>query len=137
MAKVVCKGTVLEYDASGSPVAVGQIISMSHDGAEADTWEDTTLDSGPSRTHQGTGYSEPGSFTFEVFLDPVLANHIALQALLTTPAEQDWQITFADSGTTTQRFDSVGITFGFSVDMADGLKADITLKLKDLMVYNT
>ncbi len=135
MAKVVTKGTVLEYDVLVTPVAVGQIISMSHDGAEAGTWDGTSLDSGPSRTHVGTGYSEPGSFAFEVFFDPVLANHKAVQALITTPAEQAWQITFADSGTTTQRFDSVGVGFGFDVDMDDGLKGSFTLKLKELMVY--
>jgi len=135
MAKVVCKGTIIEYDV-GTPVAVGQIISISHEGAESETFDSTTLDtSGAGKEYTATGYSEGGTITLEVFFDPVLVNHTAIQALITTPAEQDWQITFADAGATVQRFDSAGVGYDFSVDMNDGLKATFTLKLDQLLVY--
>jgi hypothetical protein len=138
MAKVICKGTVLKQDISAVLTAVAQVIEISHSGAEVETTEVTTLDtSGAGKEYLATGFTEGGSVDFSIFYDPALAGHQALTDDVTTPAERDYEITFADTGTTASAFTAAGIGFGFTVAQNDGLKADISLKLDQLMTYST
>ena len=136
MAKVICKGTVIKQTISMSLTAVAQVISIDHSGAESETFESTTLDtSGAGKEYLATGYSEGGSVDCELFYDPALAGHQAITDEITTPSEVDWEITFADS--TAAAFTTAGTSFGFTVDMSDGLKGSISLKLDQLMTYPT
>lgn len=138
MAKVKSKGTVLKQDIAATLTAVAQIIEVGHDGAESETYESTTLDtSGAGKEYSQTGYSEGGSVDFSIFLDPALAGHQSLMDDVTTPAERDYEITFADTGATASAFTAAGIGFGFTAAMNDGLKADVSLKLNQLMTYPT
>lgn len=138
MAKVVNKGTVIKQTISMSLTAVAQVISISHDGAETEVADVTTLDtSGAGKEYLATGYAEGGSVDLELFYDPALAGHQAITDEVTTPTETVWQVTFADTGTTTANFTVAGVGFGFTVDMAEGLKASISLKLDQLMTYPT
>ena len=136
MAKIVCKGTVLKQTISASLVAVAQILSIEHSGAESETFESTTLDtSGAGKEWQNTGFSEGGTVDFELFYDPALAGHQAITDEVTTPIERAWEITFSD--TTAAGFTAAGLSFGFSVDMSDGLKGSVSIKLDQLMTYPT
>lgn len=138
MAKVICKGTVIKQTISMSLTAVAQVISIEHSGAEAETFDNTTLDTtGSGKEHLATGYTEGGSINLELFWDPALAGHQSITDELTTPSEVDWEMTFADSGVTTMAFTVAGTGFDWSVDMADGLKASISLKLDQLPTYPT
>lgn len=138
MSKVVCKGTVLKQEISSALTAVAQVLTIDHDGAEAETFESTTLDTtGAGKEHTATGYTEGGSVGFEFFYDPALAGHQTITDDVTTPAERNWELTFADSGTTSAAFTSAGTSFGFNVDPNDGLKASVSLKLDQLMTYST
>lgn len=138
MAKVVCKGTVLKQEIASSLTAVAQVISIDHDGAEAETFDSTTLDTtGAGKEYTATGYAEGGSVGFDVFYDPALAGHQSITDDVTTPAERNWELTFADTGTTSSAFVAAGTGFGFNVDQNDGLKASVSLKLDQLMTYAT
>ena len=138
MAKVICKGTVLKQDIASTLTAVGQVISLEYSGCESETYDATTLDtSGAGKEYAPTGYTEGGSMDFELFLDPALAGHQAITDDLTTPAERDWSITFADSGTTEWTFTGAGLSFGVTVDMDDGLKASGSIKLDQLPAFAT
>lgn len=138
MTKVVSKGTVLQQEISSVFTAVAQVISIDQSGAESETFESTTLDtSGAGKEYAQTGYTEGGSLSFELFYDPALAGHQAISDLLTTPADQNWKVIFADTGSTEYPFTSAGVGMDFSVAMNDGLKATVNCKIDGLGTWPT
>lgn len=141
MAIVVCKGTILKHTVSSSLVAVAQIMSIDHSGAESTSFENKTLDGGAAIPHTPTGYSEGGTVDFEIFMDPALAGHQSITDRITDPvlttADRLWQISFKDAAVTTANFTMAGTGYGWAVDMDDGLKASISLKLDGIMTYPT
>lgn len=138
MAKIRVKGSVIRQDIASVLTAVAQVIEFSSSGAETETYDATTLDTtGAGKEYSQTGYAEGGSFEFGLFFDPALAGHQALTDDVTTPAERDYSITFADTATTAWTFTAAGIGIGVTGAMNDGLKADVSLKLDQLMAYAT
>lgn len=138
MAKVKVKGTVIRQTIASTLTAVAQVIEFSHSGAQTETYDATTLDtSGAGREYSQTGYTEGGTFDFSIFYDPALAGHQAITDDVTTPVERGWEIEFADTGTTNCLFTAAGVGFGFTGVMNDGLKADVSLKLDQLLAYST
>ena len=138
MAQCKVKGTIIKQTIATVLTAVAQITEFSHDGAESETYDSTTVDtSGAGKTYGQTGYTEGGNFNFTIFYDPALSGHQAITDLLTTPAACVWNITFTDTGPTTSAFTSAGISFSFTGAMNDGLKADVGLKITGLMGYST
>lgn len=133
MAKVISKGTILKQTISASLTAIAQIISLDISGAEAQTFESTALDTGVFQTFDLTGYSAPGDISGELFYDPALAGHKFLTGLMgyssTAPAQNAMQITYADTGLTTQSFTAAAVGFGATVDMGDGLKGKFKIKI--------
>lgn len=124
------KGTILKQDLASTLTTVAQVTSLSIDGTETETFDATTLDQvSPFKVYKATGYTEPGSVSGELFWDPALSGHEALLALLAAPADETWQITWSDTGTTTQGFTGAGFSFGASAAMADGLKGTFSIKL--------
>ena len=138
MAKVKVKGTVIKQEISAVLTAVAQITEFSSSGAESETYDATTIDtSGAGKEYAPTGYSEGGSFDFSMFYDPALSGHQAITDLVTTPAECNWDITFADTGASNSTMASAGVGFNFTGAMNDGLKADVSLKLDQLIAYTS
>lgn len=138
MAKVKCKGTKLQQELATVLTDVAQVLSLEVSGAESETYDATALDtSGAGKEYAPTGYSEGGSVSGELFYDPALAGHQAITDLITTPAEQDWAIVFADADATDMPFTGAGVGFDISVDMNDGLKASFSIKLDQLASYPT
>jgi len=138
MAKIKCKGTVIKQTISTTLTAVAQILDFNHSGAETETFESSTLDtSGAGKEYAQTGWTEGGSMDFTLFFDPALAGHQAIMDDVTTPTERNWSIEFADAATTTATFDVAGVGFGWSGSLNDGLKADVSLKLDQLVNYPT
>tara|TARA_R110000868_G_scaffold42190_2_gene143195 strand:- start:1160 stop:1573 length:414 start_codon:yes stop_codon:yes gene_type:complete len=136
MAKVKVKGTIIKQTISASLTAVAQVIDFTHDGAENETYDATTIDtSGAGKEYSQTGYSEGGNVSMSLFYDPALAGHKAITAYIATPANCAWTITTTDGSTTVNAFTVAGIGFGFSGSMNDGLKCDVNLKITGLMTY--
>ena len=65
----------------------------------------------------------------EIFYDPALAGHQSVTDLIATPADNAMQIVYADTGATTQSFGGAGVGFGVTVDMGDGLKGKVKVKI--------
>ena len=137
MAKVASKGTVLQQEISSTFTAVAQLTELSYSGGESETFDTTCLDSGVGKTLGQTGYSEAGEVSLGGFYDPALAGHQAISDLVTTPADNNWKIIFADSGTTAMTFTSAGVSWEVTAAMSDGLKFSSTLKCDGLPVYPT
>ncbi len=136
MAKIVSKGTVIKRNIGAGLVTVAQVLSVDHSGAEVETYENSDLGTtGSGKEYANTGWTEGGSVDLELFYDPGLAGHQEITDDITTPVERAWEITFSDS--TAAAFDVAGMGFGFTVDMNDGLKSSLTLKLDQLMTYPT
>lgn len=144
MALVATKGTSLEICvAGGTLAAVAQVISIDVSGAVTETYEARTLDqNGPSIVKKPTGYSEPGSVSAEIFLDPGLAGHQVISDVITSPSIPaledylvDGSITFADSSAWT--FSVSGIGLDATVAMNDGLKGTLNMDLAEIITYPT
>jgi len=134
MAKIKVKGTVINGDVSGTLTAIGQIIEFSTSGAESETYDSTTLDTvGAGKEYSQTGYSEGGTVDFSMFFDPSLAGHATFSAGITVPAERDYSITFTDSAS--WAFTAAGVGLNVTGSMNEGLKADCSLKLDQLITY--
>ena len=136
MAKIITKGSVVQQTITTTLTDVAQVIDFGHAGCSVETYDGTTLDtSGSGREKHPTGLVEPGTFDFSCFFDPALAGHQAITDDITTPVERVWAIKFADAATTTATFNAAGTGFGFTGVLEDGLKADVSLTLDQLMTY--
>jgi len=136
MAFVKCKGTALQQEISSVYTAVAQIISIDLPEAEAETYEADTLDSsGAGIPHKSTGRSEGGSCSGELFYDPALAGHKALTELIRSPQAENWKVVFADDGSSEWAFAGAGFSFGGTVALNDGLKANFSIKLDGIPTY--
>lgn len=138
MAKIISKGTVLKQDISSTLTAIAQIISFSLDGAEVQTFNSNTLDNTSAGIpYDVTGYTEGGSMSGELFFDPVLAGHQEMTDSLITPAKKDYEVVWADAGTTAWSLSVAGLGMGFTTTIEDGLKSSFTGKLNGLAGYTT
>jgi len=137
MAKVPSKGTVLQQELSMVFTAVAQLSELSYSGGESETFDCTTLDSGVGKELGQTGYAEGGEVSLSGFYDPALAGHQAISDLVSTPADQNWKIIFADSATTEMPFTSAGVSWEVTAAMSDGLKFSSSLKVDGLPTYPT
>jgi hypothetical protein len=137
MAKVASKGSILLQELSGVYTAVAQLTDIGYSGGESETYDQTCLDSGVGKIYGQTGYSEGGEVTLSGFYDPALSGHQAITDLITTPADQNWRVTLADAATTDFDFSGAGVSFEYTVAMADGLKFSSTIKVDGLPTYPT
>jgi hypothetical protein len=140
MAKVKCKGTVLQQYLVATFTPVAQIISLDLPDMEAETFEADTLDNANAGIpYDPTGRTEGGSVGGELFYDPALAGHQAILTLLTTPpataAKETWKIIFADTGASEWAFTGAGVSFGGTVALGDGLKGSFGIKVDGLPTF--
>jgi hypothetical protein len=135
MVKVASKGTVLQQEISSVLVARAQLDSITYTGSESEVYDCTTLDGAVGRAFSQTGYSSVGEVSLSGFYDPVLASHTEMRDLITTPAQQNWAVVFADTAATTMSFAGAGITWENTVAMSDGLKFSATITVTGLPTY--
>jgi hypothetical protein len=136
MAFVKSKGTVLKQYISTVYTAVAQVISLDGPGMKSETYEANTLDNANAGIpKKPTGNTDGGDLSGELFLDPALAGHKSLLALLTTPAVQLWQVVYADTGATTWPFAGGGFSLSPAVSLKDGLKAKFSITLDGLPTF--
>ena len=134
MAKVTSKGTLLKVDIASTLTTVAQLLSCNGPSVEVQEVETPTLDaSGASIPHSLTGWVQPGTVEFEIYWDPVLAVHLALTALLTTPAETDFSITYAAG--TAMEFTGILKTLSPATAVGEFLKASGSIQLTGLATY--
>lgn len=133
MAKIKCKGTLLKLDIATVLTTVSQLISVKPPSKRSLSYDSTTLDtSGAGMEKELSGYAEADDFEAEIFWDPELAVHAAINDSIDTPAETTWQVLFVNSGASTLDFVCAGLELGPAVDMADGLKASVKGELDQL-----
>jgi hypothetical protein len=137
MAKHQCKGTVIAQDVATTYLAVAQVISIDLPDMESETYDAGTLDAGTGIPYEPTGRTEGGSMSGELFYDPGLAGHIELTTLLTTPAKNNWRISFTNTGTARWTFSGAGLGMGGTVALNDGLKANFSVKLDGIPTFAT
>ncbi|NBW11012.1 MAG: hypothetical protein EBR82_23575 [Caulobacteraceae bacterium] len=129
MAYVKGKGTIVKHTIASTLTAIAQVMSVSLSGAASQTFDTTSLDTGVFKTKAETGYSEPGTCELELFFDPALSGHQFITDLIASPATNAMQITYANSGSTTQSFTACGVEVGVTVAMDDGVKMKVTYQI--------
>ena len=145
MAKLKSEGTALAVSISGVFVPVSQVLSMEKDDMASETYESDTLDNTLADIlYDSTGRTEPGSFNFELFLDPKLSVHCSLLDLLVTPKKTNYQLTFANAdptatpavAATVWPFTGAGFSLaGPKIALKDGVKASCKIKLAQLPIF--
>lgn len=137
MAKIPCKGTLLELEISSVDTAVAQVIELSADLMRSLTFDSTDLSTGVGKTKGQTGYAEQGDISGTIFYDPAQATHTYYASIIATPAENNGNIVLADGSTTHLAFVGAGFGLGLAVDMNDGLKAPFSIECSGLLGFPT
>lgn len=143
MAKIKTKGTSLKVDISGVQTALAQVVSLSKDNMQTETYDADTLDNADAGIpYEPTGRSEGGNLSGELFFDPGLAGHKYLTTLLDDPSsyfagDTDLACTlgFASDPAVEWPFYAAGLALGVNVALNDGLKAPFEFKLKKLPTF--
>ena len=137
MAKVPSKGTVLQIEITVTLTAIAQLTEVSRSGAESETWDSTTLDGGVGKTYEQTGYSEGGTVDCSGYFDPAAATHQAITDLITTPADKNMKIIYADSGTSEEVFVAAGVSHEVTASLSEGLQFSSSFKVDGLPTFIT
>ena len=137
MTQIKSKGTVLQLDIASTYTTIAQVTNVTAPDAEVETFDATHLGSGTGREKEPTGFVEGGTVSLSLFFDPVETTHQALTDLITTPAVSDWKIIWSDSGSTEWDFSGVLKSFTPTAELADGLKADVSIELDGIVSYPT
>lgn len=136
MAKLINKGSVLEQTVSSSFVPIAQVIGMSGPDMVTETFDADTLDNPDAGIlHAPTGRAEGGSLSGDLFLDPALAGHQNMMALLTFPEAEVWKLKFADAAVTSWTINGAGLSVSPTIALNDGLKASFSIKLSGLPTF--
>lgn len=119
--KLKSKGATLALSVASVYTPITQLTSLSMDGAEVETFEGTVLEQESAfKDYPVTGYTEPGSVSFEGFYDTNLASHQALANCLANPDDYSWRMGYSSGAT--QDFVGGGVSLGVTADPGDGLK---------------
>lgn len=138
MAKVKVKGAALQQELAMTFTTVAQLTSLNLSGAESETVESDTLDNTSAGIpYESTGRSEGGSVDFEGIHDVALAGHQAITDLITTPADQNWKIVNADSGSTEEAFTGAGVSHDRTYEQGDLVRFSGSIKVDGLITYAT
>ena len=135
MAKVIGKGTIIQHTISASLTAIAQVTSIEFSGSKSKTFDSTALDSGVFGARDLTGYSDPGTVSLELFFDSALAGHQFITDLITVPAKNAMNLTYANSQV--QPWSACGVEFGVSIVMDDGVKGNATYEVDGAMTWPT
>lgn len=127
MAKLKGKGTVLQQTIATVLTDVAQLTDMDISGEASLDYDSTTLDGAVFETKELTGYSSAGTVKVGLFFDPALAGHVAIVALISTPATCIWKVKYSDVGPSSLTYTSAGVGLDQKVAMNDGVKATLTM----------
>ena len=140
MALVLSKGTTLQMTIATVGTTVAQLKTISFDGAESETFDSTTLDSGIGKRHTPTGYVEGGSFSASGFYDPSV--HSGLAAAVNDSYFDAGDlvpiactVTFTDDGESAMTFNITGASLGIKVDPGSGVMLEFKGKLTGLLTF--
>lgn len=125
--KMRSKGTALLMSIGSVYTAVPQIISIDKSGEKGETFDGRTLDGGAGLPKLSTGFVEPPTISGEIFLDQANAVHLAMKALMRTPVDTNFKLTYTDAGPVSEIW--VVTALGISEKMTgnEGVKANFEL----------
>ncbi len=134
--KISSQGTKLMADIGSVMTEVASVVSLDFPDGEVLFFDGTALDSDYVEDGELTGLATPGVSNAELFYDPADAGHKALAAdhaakgvhrefEIVMPDEDESEVTFEGS---VQRFQPKAAT-------KEGLKANLSIKLRSLAIY--
>ena len=133
--KIPGKGCKWQITIASVLTDVAAIIEINGPDAEVQTYDATALDSGVGMEHKPTGYTEGGKVSGSGWLDPLLANHKAITALLAAPALNAQKIIFSDASTTAWPFSGIITKFTPKIQLSQGVQFDFEVQLDGLATY--
>lgn len=136
------KGAVASVEIASTLTPVSQIIEMGIPNKKTTSFESMTIDqpdNDPGKGKEMSGWAESDGWDAEIFWDPVLAVHEALDDAIDTPAKTVWQIELLGDGLATSSstidFTAAGLTLGPTLPFEDGMKANISAEIDGIPVY--
>lgn len=136
MAKRKSFGTIFYLEIAGILTPIAQIMSITGPDAEVEEVATPTLDDGESTIpHDVTGRVEGNSCDFEYYYDPALASHLAINALLTTPAAKACKVQYTVGDPTT--FNGIVKKATPTSEVGQLLKASASVQVSSSLVLPT
>jgi hypothetical protein len=127
-------GTLLKLSISSVLTTIAQRVTIKGPSMSVGLAPTTNLDSA-SVTDRPT-LPDGGTLDFTAFYDPQDPTHLAIYALIATPAIASWSLVFADVGATTLPFSGVLTKFEPNGMEADGnLGFDASIKINGVPVH--
>lgn len=126
--KIKSKGTALLIDIASTYTAIPQLTSISVSGEKTETFDATTLDSGTHKKKEPTGYVDTPTISADGFYDPDDTTIQAFEALVATPAANNFKITYTDATPTSHVYAGAGYGLDKTVAPADGVKCSYTIE---------
>jgi hypothetical protein len=130
---ILGKGTKFKVGDGGSPevfTLIPAIRSITGPGNTAEVLDSTTMDTPQGFRDKFQGLKDHGAFSFEMLWDPAHALHQQLYNDFKAGTERNYQVEFADPGTTTFSFrgfvNSCPVTAAF--DQLLSMQVEITIK---------
>lgn len=125
--KMKSKGTALLMSIASVYTAIPQIISIDKSGEKAETFDGRTLDGGAGLPKLSTGFVEPPTISGEMFLDQANTVHVAMKALMRTPVDTNFKITYTDAGPVSEIWLVTAVGISEKMVGNDGVKANFEL----------
>lgn len=127
--KVKSKGTALLMSISSVYTAIPLLKSISVSGAASETFDARTLDqSGTYGLFQPNGFTSAPTIAADGFRDPDDTTQQAFIALLLTPVETNFKVTYTDGTPLSEVYAGAGFGFDTTAAMADGLACSYSIQ---------
>lgn len=127
--KVKSKGTALLMSISSVYTAIPLLKSISVSGAASETFDARTLDqSGTYGLFQPNGFTSAPTIAADGFRDPDDTTQQAFIALLLTPVETNFKVTYTDGSPLSEVYAGAGFGFDTTAAMADGLACSYSIQ---------
>lgn len=126
--KTRSKGTALLMSIASVYTAVPQIITLDKSGEKGETFDGRTLDGSAGLPKLSTGFVEPPVISGEMFFDSANTVHIAMKAVMRTPADTNFKITDAATSPVSEIWSVTAIGIDEKYAGNDGVKAAFSLQ---------
>lgn len=126
--KVRSKGTALLMSIASVYTAVPNCKNIALAGEKSLSYDSTVLGGGTFKTKNATGFADPCTITADIFRDPADTVHAALKALIATPVDTNFKVTYADTAPTSEIYSIVTVGLDTTADIDNGLSGTLTLE---------
>ncbi len=128
------KGTALLMEIATVYTAMPLVKNIDISGLKGESMDTVTLDGPVGKTKGATGYVEPASIKWDMFLDPAQTVHAAYASFVKAPPATpvNFKVTYTDAGPTSEIYSCVTGGIDKKAAPAEGLNASCEVQTSGL-----